>query len=304
MNTVVIDAGDSLAAIQARMQAHVLAADVAGEVAGDVAQEPAGVATRGAGALADVLASDTFSAARRLGIYHHAYRARLLETLRDTFAHTLSYLGDAWFDHLARAYIEQHPSRHANLRWYGDTWPDWLAGDRLLEAGAGEHPEVAELARLDWSLRRAFDAADQPVATLADLAVVPAEAWAEVTLKAQPCVAVLSLQHNTLSLWHALDQGGEVPEAQALPAPMGVLVWRQDERPHFRSVSPPEDVALTGMLLGRPFGSLCALLAERFPDNDVAMLASSLLRRWIDDGLLMPITAPTQDEREERDAST
>ncbi len=298
MITAAIDASDSLAAIQARMQAHVLAGEVAGaaelEVAGGIAR---GV-VHGTGALADVQGSDTFSAARRLGIYHHAYRARLLETLRDTFAHTLSYLGDAWFDHLARAYIEQHPSRHANLRWYGDTWPDWLAGERLLAAGAGHHPEVAELARLDWSLRRAFDSADQPVATLADLAAVPAEAWGEVTLKAQPCVAVLSLQHNTLSLWHALDQGGDVPEAQALVAPMGVLVWRQGERPHFRSVPPQEDLALTAMLLGRPFGDICALLAERFPDDDVATLASSLLRRWIDDGILMSITVPAQDEHE------
>jgi len=126
------------------------------------------------------------------------------------------------------------------------------------------------------------------VATLADLAAVPAEAWGEVMLEAQPCVAVLTMQHNTLSLWHALDRDEDVPEAQALPAPMGVLVWRQDERPHFRSVTPQEDVALTAMLLGRPFGDICALLAERFPEADVAMLASSLLRRWIDDGILLP----------------
>lgn len=274
MSTVTIEAGGGLAAIQARMQAYVLAGDVAGEVTGDAI------------ALADVQASDNFSAARRLGIYHYAYRARLLETLRDTFGHTLSYLGDAWFKHLALAFIEQHPSRHANLRWYGQMWPDWLGGDRLAAAGAGDHPEVAELASLDWSLRRAFDAADQPVATLADLAAVPAEAWGEVMLEAQPCVAVLTMQHNTLSLWHALDRDEDVPQAQALPALMGVLVWRQDERPHFRSVTSQEDVALTAMLLGRPFGDICALLAERFPEVDVAMLASSLLRRWIDDGIL------------------
>jgi len=278
MNTVALDA-NGLAAIQARMQAYVLA----GEVADDAA------------VLADVQESDTFSAARLLATYHHAYRARLLETLRDTFAHTLSYLPDAWFDHLALAYVAQHPSRQTNLRWYGDTWADWLAGERLAAAGAGDHPEVAELARLDWALRRAFDAADQPVATLADLAALPAEAWGEVTLAAQPCVAVLSLQHNTLSLWHALDRDEDVPEAKALPATMGVLVWRQGERPHFRSVSPQEDVALSAMLLGRPFGDICALLVERFPDEDVAMLASGLLRRWIDDGILLPIAAPDQE---------
>lgn len=277
MNTEVIEAGGDLAAIQARMQAYVLAGDVSSDAA----------------ALADVQASGALSSARRLGIYHHAYRARLLETMRDTFGHTLSYLGDGWFNHLALAFIEQHPSRHANLRWYGQMWPDWLGGDRLAAAGAGDHSEVTELASLDWSLRRAFDAADQPVATLADLAAVPAEAWGEVMLEAQPCVAVLTMQHNTLSLWHALDRDEDVPEAQALPAPMGVLVWRQDERPHFRSVTPQEDVALTAMLLGRPFGDICALLAERFPEADVAMLASSLLRRWIDDGILQSFKAET-----------
>lgn len=284
MNTEAIEAGGGLAAIQARMQAYVLAGDVAADVAGEKSDDVAGEAA----ALADVQASGTLSSGCRLGIYHHAYRARLLETMRDTFGHTLSYLGDGWFNKLALAFIEQHPSRHANLRWYGQMWPDWLGGDRLAAAGAGDHPEVAELASLDWSLRRAFDAADQPVATLADLAAVPAEAWGAVMLEAQPCVAVLAMQHNTLSLWHALDRDEDVPEAQALPAPMGVLVWRQDERPHFRSVTPQEDVALTAMLLGRPFGDICALLAERLPEADVAMLASSLLRRWIDDGILLP----------------
>lgn len=275
----------TLADIQSRMQAHVLTGDAAAL---------ADVLTVGA---ADALdASGGLSAERRLGIYRHAYRARLLEALRDTFAHTWRYLGDAWFDRLALAFIEQHPSHHANLRWYGQAWPDWLASERPAIAGAGDHPEVAELARLDWSLRRAFDAADRPAATLADLAAVPAQAWGDVQLKAQPSVALLALHHNALSLWHALDEEGDVPPAQALAAPMGVLVWRQGERPHFRSVSSQEEVALTAMLLGRPFGDLCTLLAERFAQSNAAMLASTCLRRWIDDGVLQAITAPSERE--------
>lgn len=271
MTTMQLVPGSSLREIQSRMQSHVLTGD--------------------AQALADVDEAGGLSAERRLHIYHHAYRARLLETMRDTFGHTWRYLGDDWFDHLALAYIESHPSRHANLRWYGETWPDWLAGTRLADAGAGDHPEVAELASLDWSLRRAFDAADRPVATLADLAAVPPEAWADVTLVAQPSVATLTVRHNSLALWHALDQDEAVPEAQPLPAPVGVLVWRQDERPHFRSVSPQEDVALTAMLLGRSFGDICALLAERFLDDDATLLAAGMLRRWIDEGLLARFSA-------------
>ncbi|MBA3591094.1 MAG: putative DNA-binding domain-containing protein [Methylibium sp.] len=31
---------------------------------------------------------------RRLAIYHNAYRARLIDALRDGYGHTLAYLGD------------------------------------------------------------------------------------------------------------------------------------------------------------------------------------------------------------------
>ena len=90
-------------------------------------------------------------AARRLAIYHHAYRARLLDTLRDSFGHTRSYLGDEQFDGAARAYIEAHPSCTASLRWYGQGFPAWLR-QRWPDDG-----EIGELAALDRALRAAFD---------------------------------------------------------------------------------------------------------------------------------------------------
>jgi hypothetical protein len=52
----------------------------------------------------------------RLHIYHHAYRVRLLENLRDAYEKTWAYLGDARFETSALAFIEDNPSRHRNLR--------------------------------------------------------------------------------------------------------------------------------------------------------------------------------------------
>lgn len=256
----------ALADIQARMQAHVLQGDAA--------------------ALADVGAGGAMSPERRLGIYHHAYRARLIETLRDSFGHTLSYLGDAWFDHLAGLFIAQHPSTHANLRWYGQGWPDWLAAELVEGSSVGPHPEVAELAQLDWALRQAFDAADAAVLTVADLAAMTPNDWAGAVLCPQPSVRALTLQHNTLSLWHALDQDEAVPPAEPLAQAMGVLVWRKDGQPHFRSVSAMEAVALSALRQGRSFEAICGELLVAFPDEDTTPVAAMLLRRWVDDGVL------------------
>jgi hypothetical protein len=295
-----------LAQLQARFQAHVLDGDP--------------LALRDVGAVCrDAPAAAGLSAGRRLAIYRHAYRTRLLETLRDSFGHTWRYLGDEWFDLLAGRFMAQHPSQQRNLRWYGAAWPQWLAGEigagplmGLLtptfdEAGGdateqtaqglreqlGTHAEVAELAQLDWALRRAFDAADAPTLGLAELATIAPEAWDALVLRAQPSCSLMGLQCNTLALWHALDQDLEVPPAEQLAQAVDVLVWRVGDQPHFRSLVPLEAVAVTALLQEQSFGALCALLAERLaaqshadPDVSAAAEAAHMLRRWIDDGLL------------------
>lgn len=262
----------SLEALQSRLQGHVLVGDAA--------------------ALADVVSVVPGSAAQRLGIYHHAYRARLQETLRDSFGHTLLYLGDEWFDALSAEFIEAHPSESANLRWYGGAYPGWLA-QRLSDADSalGDHPEVPEIARLDWTMRSAFDGPDAPVLALAAVAALAPYDWATVVFKPHPTLALISLRCNTLSLWHALDQDLDVPPVETLPSPIDVVVWRFEERPHFRSVLPMEAVALQTMLHGQSFAEMCALLAEVSPeDESAAALAGGYLRRWIDEGLLTGLT--------------
>jgi hypothetical protein len=217
---------------------------------------------------------------RRLAIYHNAYRARLVEALKDSFGHTLMYLGDDNFEAAARAYLAEHPSTHPNLRWFGAAFADWLG------AAAPSDPDIGELAALDWALRRAFDGADAPVLTVAELAALPPEAWAHVGLVWHPTCQRLQLAHNTLAIWSALDQDETPPDAERLEAPTELLVWRLDLRPHFRSLGALEAQAIDRLMAGDGFAATCAALAERFPDLDIAPETGALLRRWVDEGLL------------------
>ncbi|MBA4176282.1 MAG: DUF2063 domain-containing protein [Leptothrix sp. (in: Bacteria)] len=217
---------------------------------------------------------------RRLQIYHHAYRARLAETLADTFGHTASYLGEAWFEADALAYVETHASTRPSLRDYGSDFPAWLQN---------RHPQdgdVGELAAIDWALRRAFDGPDAPVLGLAGLAALPPEAWATLGLRLQPTALLMTLHFNSLALWQALDADQAPPVAAPLAAPGTLLVWRRDLQPHFRSLGAVETLSLQRLQAGDGFDSVCRRLAERFADHDTAAEAGSLLRRWVDDGLL------------------
>ncbi|UXH79659.1 HvfC/BufC N-terminal domain-containing protein [Roseateles amylovorans] len=221
---------------------------------------------------------------RRLAIYHQAYRARLVETLLDSYGHTAAYLGDQAFEREARAYLMAHPSSQPSLRWFGAAFPAWLAE---------RHPQdldIAELAALDWALREAFDAADAQALTPADLAALPAEAWATVGFGLPPSYRRLRLSHNTLAIWQALDQDETPPSAEPLVQALDVLIWRRGSSPHFRSLGTLEAAALDALAQGQSFAALCEALSERFPDSNLVSEVGGLLRRWVEEGLLAGLT--------------
>jgi hypothetical protein len=251
-----------LRAWQQAFQAHVLEGDLA--VAGWVRQGGIGVQ-------------------RRIAIYHNAYRQRLLAALRDTFGHTLRYMGDEWFDAAARHHIERNPSQHASLRDYGGGFEQTLAH---------LHPdmrELPELACLDRTLRHAFDGADAVPLTLAELGAVKPDQWGHLGFVFHPTVSRHQLHHNTLAIWQALDDEQDPPPALPLARPGELLVWRRGDKPHFRSLQAREAAALDELVKGVPFAETAQRLAAAGDNTNLTAELGVLLRRWVDDELLVAI---------------
>ncbi|MES2150023.1 MAG: DNA-binding domain-containing protein [Pseudomonadota bacterium] len=218
----------------------------------------------------------------RLAIYHNAYRIRMREALRDAYDKTWTYVGDDLFDQLASTYLAAHPSGFRNLRWFGDCFAAHLA--ELLP----EHPIVAELAALEWTLGLAFDAEDATALDADSLRELAPEAWDALAFALHPSAHLLEMKWNTAALWQALHDGGEPPEARMPGAPQEWLVWRRDQRPHFRSLDAPEADALRCAGAGEPFGALCAQASD-----EAAMLRmAGYLQSWLAQGLLRRAAAP------------
>ncbi len=220
---------------------------------------------------------------RRLAIYHHAYRQRLLAALRDTFGHTLLYMGDEWFDAAARRHIEQHPSQHASLRDYGAGFDGTLAE---VHPGLGELPELASL---DRALRHAFDGADASPLTLADIGAVSPQQWGEIGFVLHPTFVRQRLHHNTLAIWQALDDERDPPPALPLAEPGELLIWRRGHQPHFRSLQALEAAALDALAEGASFALTTQRLADASDSASLTAEVGALLRRWIEDELLVAV---------------
>jgi hypothetical protein len=226
------------------------------------------------------------SAAERLGVYRHAYLARLVAALRDDFPTLRLALGAPAFDALARDYVRAYPSRHPSLRFAGDRLAAFLASHADAAEGRARTPWAADLAALEWAITDAFDAADAPALTRADLAALAPERWAELALAPLPGARLLALAWPVRALREARDADATLPLASLAPCAERVLVWRRDEQVLHRAVGEDEGPLLALAMAGVRFGALCERAADARGEADGAAFAASALASWVADGVL------------------
>lgn len=225
------------------------------------------------------------SAPRRLAIYYDAYRLRLLEALDSNYPVLHAWMGDDEFEKLGLAYLEIHPSTHFSIRYFGDRLSEYLASAETYR----DQPCLGEMAVLEWAMSEAFDAPDSSVMGLDAMASIPPEAWPEMRLALHASVHRLDLRWNVPAIWKAIkeDQAPEEPRAGEWPQPW--LVWRQELKIFFRSLSVDEAWAIDAARQDEPFASICEGLVEWIDAQNVALHAAGLLKRWMIDGMIVNI---------------
>ena len=225
----------------------------------------------------------------RVGVYRHAYRARLAEALRSNYPVLHRVLGDDAFGDLAQAYLRARPSVRPSIRWFGNE----LATHMHEAPDAVPHPSLIDLARMEWSLGLSFDSADAAVLTPAMLLAIPAAQWPALRFAPHPSVNLLQLDWSVEPAWSAVtaDERAEVEAPQRSSHALLVWRWRLDTR--WRSLPDDEAVWLRSCLNGEPFAQLCELAAQTTSDG-AALAAAGALRRWVEDGLLAGLRPSAQ----------
>ncbi|PZP33481.1 MAG: DUF2063 domain-containing protein [Roseateles depolymerans] len=226
-----------------------------------------------------------------LAVYRHAYRARLLAALRDNYTVLARALGDEAFDALGLAYLDAQPSRTPSIRWFGAALADFMAGPAQ---DLVPHAALVDLARMDWALRQAFDAADEPLLQAGVLAALAPQDWAGLVLRLQPGVQRVALAHAVEPAWRSLrewepESGDAQPELTPPEAHAHeLLAWRQGLETRWRSLEPLEAALLAAVAKGLCFADLCEEAARHLGDAEAAAAAVvAALQRWLVDGLLV-----------------
>jgi hypothetical protein len=111
--------------------------------------------------------NDRLTSFERLEIYNRVYWFRILSSLADDFPGLRAVIGQRNFDKLIRAYLLECPSESFTLRNLGSRLESWLR--RHPKFAPHRHRMALDMVRLEWADIEAFDGAELPKLTEADL---------------------------------------------------------------------------------------------------------------------------------------
>lgn len=218
-----------------------------------------------------------------LAVYHNAYGAQLVACLKDSYERLWAWLGDDAFEAAARHHIAAHPPSSWTLGDYGIGFAETLDG--LYP----DDPEVAQIAALDWALRRAFDGPDAPPFDPGRLGGVD---WDVAVIDMVPTLDLLSVTTNCTGIWNAISADDAVPAVEMLPKPAWVRIWRAELQPRFATIEDTEMDAIQLVASGLSFARLCDQLAARIGVEAALEAAGGYLAAWLQDGLISDIRCP------------
>jgi hypothetical protein len=230
-----------------------------------------------------VVGTTRVSVETRLGIYGDGYRSRLIEVLESSYPVLATLLGEADFHTLAAKYVATHESTFFSVRYYGHELADFLAAD----AEYSKAPLLAELAKWEWAMADAFDAADAEPIDSGVFAQVAPEDWAELRFEWSPSVQLIALEWNVPELWKAVTGDSERPEPSLNLEPASWLIWRRELQVYFRPVAAEEAAVIAASRAGQSFGELCVLLCEHLDESEASGHAAGFLRGWVQAGLIV-----------------
>jgi Putative DNA-binding domain len=232
-----------------------------------------------------IIDTNKASSAERFKVYADAYRLRLVDALIADYPTLKKYLGEERFKALGRAYIDASPSDQFSVRWFGRHMPRFLAETQSY----AEQSFLKELAIFEWALSEAFDAAESILMDYKCLAAIEQTAWPLLQIQFHPSIRRINLHWNAPQVWQAANQQESPPFSLVNSTLQAWIVWRQDLKVLFRSLTTPEAFAVDAFIQGQCFEEVCTGLSLWMNEEQVVTNAAGYLQAWLRDGWIADV---------------
>ncbi len=181
---------------------------------------------------------------RRLQVHRNNTLITLTDALGAVYPVVRRLVGDDFFAHVARGFIERAPPASGTLIDYGAGLADYLGG---LDAAAGL-PYLPDVARLEWAWHDSFHAADAPPLDPARLAALPRERLPGARFSLHPAARLIRSSWPVGRIWIAHGDPDRPPDSVSLDeGPDYLLVLRPDYDVRLRFVGHAEWVFIVNL---------------------------------------------------------
>lgn len=223
---------------------------------------------------------------RRLQVYRNNFFEIRIAALAAVYPVVERLVGSPFFRHAARAYIQLFPSRSADLRAFGDGWPQFLRE----YVPAASLPYLGDVAALEWAYHYAYHGSELPPLNATWLARLAPTDQAELQLRLQPSASVIRSPYPVLRIWQANQP--DAPDADvAIHLHEGgamLLVVQRELEVEFRTLGHGEGLWLCA--LGDDFTLVEA--TQQALDRDPCFDVAAALSRHLADGLFVEASLP------------
>ncbi|MEX0327316.1 MAG: putative DNA-binding domain-containing protein [Ruegeria sp.] len=217
-----------------------------------------------------LLDADEHPAGRRFSVYRNNVAVSLTEAMHQAFPVITKLLGQKNMDGLAGIFLRQHPPSSPLMMFYGEEFPEFLAGmHQLSHLGY-----LADVARLELTLRRAYHAADSDPIDPEALAIAP-EDLMQAKLTLAPAVEVLSSDWPIFSIWQFNTQT-DAPKPET--GGQDVLITRPEFDPAPQLLPPGGASWIDGIKNGLTIGAASEATMSEMPEFDLGHTLALLLQ--------------------------
>ncbi len=219
-----------------------------------------------------------YSLANAIDIYRNNYRCNLHDALAGAYPVIKQLVGDDFFRFLARKFIEQYPSRNANLHHYGAELADFVAHF----PAAQELVYLPDVAALEWACHVAYFAADKTILDLERLSQVTPEQYPNLVLHIHPACQVVHSPYPISAIWLA-HQAGAISDfhIDLDSGPCIALVHRKENVVQVKPLSSEQNDWLQRIQSGQALGDATAATLIDYPAFDLQTTLLTLLEQWV-----------------------
>jgi len=227
--------------------------------------------------ITDIISDDgPVSPEEQFAIYRDSIFGGLTKSLESIYPLCKQLVGDEFFDAMMQRYIQQTPSKTADLNQYGNSLAAFIEDFQPAQS----LPYLADVARMEWTWHRAYWSADHTPLAASDLAAIHETDREHIVLHLPPSAGLLASPWPLLRIREVAEEDGEPVSLDE--GGVRVMIWREALETRMELLDEAEWLFLSMAKDGSPLGMICEQLNNWHTEVPLESLFSKALSHgWL-----------------------